>query len=90
MKFILSKRGLILLMAVIFMFYGLYDFHTTGITGGRTGRDYSRDESPFGYYIYMIFYVVGTLCVLFSYVYLCFNPDYFDKKGEQSDDESNT
>lgn len=87
MKFILSKAGLTLLILILILSYGLYDFYTTGVTGGRTGRDAVRDEDPIRYYFYMALYTIGFLCAAISYVYLFFNPHVLDKKIQHDDDE---
>lgn len=87
MKFAVSKIGITLLFLIIIFSYGLYDFYITGVTGGRAGPDYSRDDSSFGYYFFMALYSVGALSCLFSYLYLLFNPHVIDKKNQQDDSE---
>lgn len=87
MKFILSRTGITLLIVILIMSYALYVFWTTGVTGGRTGQDALRDESPLKYYFYMILYTGGLLCGCYAYVYLLFNPSELDKEKMSEDED---
>ncbi|WP_348731343.1 hypothetical protein [Rheinheimera texasensis] len=90
MKFVLSRAGITLLVLILILSGCLYLFYTTGVTGGRTGQDAVRDETPVKYYFYMILYTSGLLCVCCAYVYLIFNPPELSKKKkieENEDDE---
>lgn len=86
MKFILSRTGITLLIMILIMSYALYVFWTTGVTGGRTGQDALRGESPLKYYFYMILYTGGLLCLCYAYVSLLFNPSAFDKENKNEDE----
>jgi hypothetical protein len=89
MKFILSKAGITLLVIILTLSYGLYEFYTTGITGGRTGRDAVRGEDSLRYYLYMIFYTVCFLLSCGLYIYFIFSPPTLGnkKKHEKNEDE---
>ncbi len=86
MKFILSKVSITLLILFSIFSYGLYDFYITGVTGGRTGPSYSKDDD-LGYYLFMILYSVGALLCVISYLYLFFNPHVLDQKDQNNEDE---
>jgi len=86
MKFIASKVGITLLILFSIISYGLYDFYITGVTGGRTGPSYARDDD-LGYYLFMILYSIGALLCVALYLYLFFNPHVLEQKNHRNEDE---
>ena len=80
MKFMLSKMGVSLLFMIILIFYCVFDFYFSGVTGGRAGLSFSRESEPVGYYIFMCLYTSAGLCCLFLYLHLLFKSNSFHKK----------
>lgn len=65
----------------------LFYFWDSGAVGGRVGPDYSVDESPFGYYLFFIFYVAILCGGVGLYGCLAFNyKDQDDKEQSAGDD----